>query len=135
MRHYFGGDIPNIISGLNTAKWWVTCVKRFSYWIIFETRIASELVFDCVGDELQRKIYNKLAQTVKEKDIYHRITDEKFIASVFTLIGRKYDVLRFFTNGDKLTGIEAADRVIADLQVQICVKKADCIAIVCKYSN
>ena len=123
---YFWGDAFPFTSGLDCALWW-SDIKKFDKWCIFEAEIESEKVFDCVNNEKHRRAFIEMKKRLLAKDKDKELSDQEYIDGIFSMLKRKFDVLIFFTKGDAMENIVAADRLVINLQVQICVSDTLCI--------
>lgn len=120
---YFWGDLDGCISGYELACWWVTKVKKISKGAVITASISTDRLFDCVGDYDHRDMFHKILARICKKRSCN--ADQICLSMAFVKIAENYDVLRFFTNGNKLTGVKENDRIIIDLQIQICVKNKE----------
>ena len=123
---YFWGDAQPFVSGLECARWWVG-IKGFSPWCILKSEIRSERIFDCVNDERCKRAFVAIKKQLLEKFAGSDITEQEYIDGIFAKIKRKFDVIVFFTKGDAMQDLQAADRLIVNLQVQMCVSDTSCI--------
>lgn len=123
---YFWGDAKPYADGLACARWWVH-TKHFSPWGILKSDIQSEKIFDCVHDDKCRQTFTQMKKKLLEKFGANTCTEQEYIDGIFAIIKRKFDVIVFFTKGDAMEHLDAADRLIVNLQVQICVSDTKCI--------
>lgn len=123
---YFWGDLGAVVDGLETARWWCD-MKNLHPAVIFVATIFSDKFFDAIENVEHKKYYNLIRKRIIEKDRNKILSDKEYVNGVFVLLSEYYDAFRFFIKGDKLTGVNAADRIISDLQVQICVQNNACI--------
>lgn len=117
---YFWGDLDGYINGYELACWWVRCVKKISEGAVIKASISTDRLFDCVGNYNHRKMFHKVLERICRKKGCN--ADQNCLSMAFLKLAENYDVLRFFTNGNKLSGVKEIDRIIMDLQIQICVK-------------
>lgn len=120
---YFFGDLSPSFSGLTEAKWWVTDVKKFDYWVIYKAGIESDNVFDLVEDQISKSQYKKLWKILLKKHIDAGIDPKDFSChDVIVQARKKVEVIRCFVDAMKPVG-EFNSYIIGHPQIQICVYK------------
>lgn len=120
---YFFEDCPNICKGIEHAKWWVSTVKKFNYWVIFKANISSTKVFDLVCNENDRRRYEELTKHLLAKHLESGKKESDFSChDVILQLRKKVEVIRCFVDASKANS-KFTSYIVGQPQIQFCVCK------------
>jgi len=125
---YFFEDLPPLTNGFAEAKSWAIYVKHSKQWAVFQAEIESNIFIDLLFDNEHKRLFketrNLLLKLHKKsgKDL-SQFSDRV----VYSLIARekKVELIRAPVDAEKFYGYHSPS--ILRFQVQICVKKSECI--------
>ena len=118
---YFFEDCPPVSKGLQNAEWWVTSVKHYHCWVIYEASIESSNVFDLVSNKNDRDKYEQIGRHLFEKHCEAGKRKEDFSChDIILQVRRKVEVIRCIVDASKLDA-EIESYIIGRPQIQLCV--------------
>lgn len=128
---YFWGDC-DIFNGFDASIWWITKIKRLTKYIILKVEIQSDKYLDLIDNITHKRIFGNIKNELIEKHFQsgrNEIDFKEYL--IFKFIDQKYnyDFIYAFTHGSdsRYRKIGFNLNVVTRPQIQICVKKQDCI--------
>ncbi len=124
---YFFGDAQPLTYGKDEARSWVVSVRKQSNWAVFKVEIESDNYLDIAADKSHRALYdeikNQLMEIHRQREAIQTFNEQW----IFTAIAKRddLDVIRGCFNARREDGYMR--KLVQHPQVQICVKKVDCI--------
>lgn len=126
---YFFEDYPPVFTGLQDAEWWVTCVKKYPYWVIFQAEIDSTKVFDLVSNNEDRNKYERIGKHLLAKHCEAGKNKEDFSChDIIVQLRRKVEVIRCVIDASKMDA-DINSYIVGRPQIQLCVCKNSGIVI------
>jgi hypothetical protein len=112
--------------GQEAAEWWATKIKNHQKWVILESEIGSDSVFDLFGSREDRYFFGKLKHGFLKKHVESGGTERAFnLKPVFLFISKKFEVIRGLVDAARLD--KFVNFVVGYPQIQICVTRSRCI--------
>lgn len=125
---YFFEDLAPLTYGFVEAESWAVVVKHFKRWAVFQAEIESDIIIDLLLNDDHKKLFRKIRKRLlklhKEsgKDL-NEFSDRV----VYNLIAKEKEVelIRVPVDAGKFCGYHSPS--ILRFQIQICVKKSECV--------
>lgn len=128
---YFWGS-SDICNGFDEAQWWAVKYKKFTKYLIIEVEIDSNNFLDLIDNEEHKSKFGIIKDRFIEKHIEagKNVQDfEEYL--IFKIIDNEFDFdfIIAFTHGSdfRYRKIGFNFNVVTRPQIQICVKKHNCI--------
>lgn len=118
---YFFEEQEGVFNGVDDAKWWVSSVKKYKYWVIYRAQLLSSKVFDLVSSKDDRYKYQEIFNHLLVKHLEAGKDSADFSChDVILQVRRKVEVIRCIVDASKIDD-KIRTYIVGQPQIQLCV--------------